>query len=96
MLALYPDEEVERASRCHGHQQKVIANRHEFDTYPLDSTIPTPGFRWKPGVFCTSSMYSQPILLDQELTRNSLQTRATKNAVKLTTVGSHWLPQSDL
>lgn len=50
MLALYPDEEVERASRCHGHQQKVIANRHEFDTYPLDSTIPprasvgSPGF----------------------------------------------------
>ena len=38
MLALYPDEEVERASRCHGHQQKVIASRHEFDTYPLSST----------------------------------------------------------
>ena len=38
MLALYPDEEVERASRCHGHQQKVIASRHEFDTCPLSST----------------------------------------------------------
>ena len=41
----------ERASRCHSHQQKVIASRHEFDTCPLSSTIPTPGFRWKPGVF---------------------------------------------
>lgn len=38
MLALYPDEEVERASRCHGHQQKVIASRHEFDTCPVTST----------------------------------------------------------
>ena len=38
MLALYPDEEVERASRCHGHQQKVIASRHEFDTCPVNST----------------------------------------------------------
>lgn len=38
MLALYPDEEVERASRCHGHQQKVIAIRHEFDTCPVTST----------------------------------------------------------
>ena len=38
MLALYPDEEVERASRCRGHQQKVIASRHEFDTCPLSST----------------------------------------------------------
>ena len=28
----------EYASRCHSHQQKVIANRHEFDTYPLSST----------------------------------------------------------
>lgn len=51
MLAPYPDEEVERASRCHGHQQKVIASRHEFDTYPVNSTDPTPGFRWKSGVF---------------------------------------------
>lgn len=50
MLALYPDEEVERASRCHGHQQKVIASRHEFDTCPVTSTHPIPGFRWKPGV----------------------------------------------
>lgn len=49
MLALYPDEEVERASRCHGHQQKVIASRHEFDTCPVTSTIPTPGFRWRSG-----------------------------------------------
>ncbi len=40
MLALYPDEEVERASRCHGHQHKVIASRHEFDTCPLGSTDP--------------------------------------------------------
>ena len=51
MLALYPDEEVERASRCHGHQQKVIASRHEFDTCPVTSTHPIPGFRWKPRVF---------------------------------------------
>ena len=29
----------ERASRCHSHQQKVIASRHEFDTCPLSSTI---------------------------------------------------------
>ena len=28
----------ERASRCHSHQQKVIASRHEFDTCPLSST----------------------------------------------------------
>nr|DAN46237.1 MAG TPA: hypothetical protein [Caudoviricetes sp.] len=49
-----------------------------FVSIPPISTIPTPGFRWKPGVFCTSSMYSQPSLLDQDLTRNSLQTRATK------------------
>ena len=41
MLALYPDEEVERASRCHGHQQKVVASRHEFDTCPVTSTPPT-------------------------------------------------------
>ena len=38
MLALYADEEVERASRCHSHQQKVIANRQEFDTCSLGST----------------------------------------------------------
>ena len=38
MLALYACEEVERASRCHGHQQKVIASRHEFDTCPVNST----------------------------------------------------------
>lgn len=51
MLALYPDEEVERASRCHGHQQKVIAIRHEFDTCPVPSThlkprlsVGSPGF----------------------------------------------------
>ena len=42
MLALHPDEEVERASRCHGHQQKVIASRHEFDTCPVTSTS-SPG-----------------------------------------------------
>jgi len=42
MLALYPDEEVERASRCHGHQQKVIASRHEFDTCPVNSTTTRP------------------------------------------------------
>ena len=58
MLALYPDEEVERASRCHGHQQKVIASRHEFDTCPVTSTIPTPGFRWTPGVFVAFSSVS--------------------------------------
>ena len=51
MLALYPGEEVERASRCHGHQQKVIAIRHEFDTCPVPSThlkprlsVGSPGF----------------------------------------------------
>ena len=50
MLALYTDEEVERASRCHGHPQKVIASRHEFDTCHVTSTHSIPGFRWKPGV----------------------------------------------
>ena len=57
MLALYPDEEVERASRCHGHQQKVIASRHEFDTCPVTSTHPIPGFRWKPGVSVALSAF---------------------------------------
>ena len=32
----------ERASRCHSHQQKVIASRHEFDTCPLSSTTRGP------------------------------------------------------
>lgn len=50
MLALHPDEEVERASRCHGHQQKVIASLDEFDTCPLSSTSAS-GFLWNPEVF---------------------------------------------
>lgn len=52
MLALYPDEEVERASRCHGHQQKVIASRHEFDTCPVTSTDPYPGLPLEARGFC--------------------------------------------
>lgn len=29
----------ERSSRCHGHQQKVIASLDEFDMCPLSSTF---------------------------------------------------------
>ena len=32
----------ERSSRCHGHQQKVIASLDEFDMCPLSSTM-SPG-----------------------------------------------------
>lgn len=45
----------EYASRCHSHQQKVIANRHEFDTYPLSSTHFKPRVSvGSPGFVCVS------------------------------------------
>ena len=40
----------ERSSRCHGHQQKVIASLDEFDMCPLSSTYAS-GFLWNPEVF---------------------------------------------
>lgn len=57
MLALYPDEEVERASRCHGHQQKVIASRHEFDTCPVTSSHLKPrASAGSPGFLCLEAV----------------------------------------
>ena len=51
----------ERASRCHSHQQKVIASRHEFDTCPLSSTTGRHPIRMS--VFCMPGVVLRCLLL---------------------------------